>query len=116
MAATALVAARVEPELKGRARAVLEREGMTESLFIRRVCEYIVFLDEVPEVIKTGEYAMGIDSVGDDKFEELSFLIGNGPLAELDFSGLGTSGYGDAKADALEGKFGYGFMEAHAYE
>lgn len=116
MAATALVAARVEPELKQQARAVLEKEGLTESLLIRRVYEYVVHMGTVPEFVRTGAYDMAIPAEPRDKFDDLLFELEHGPLADVDFTGHEWSSVRDLKATALEDKFGYGHLEAQAHE
>lgn len=116
MAATALVAARVEPELKQQARAVLEQEGITESVLIRRVYEYVVHMGGVPEFVRTGTYDMAIPTAPQGKLERLLFDLEHGPLAHVDFTGHDPSGAQDPKADALEAKFGYGYLEAHRDE
>lgn len=49
MAATALVAARIDPGLKEEAEKVLRAEGVTPFQTLRRVYEYVVVMGEVPE-------------------------------------------------------------------
>ncbi len=108
MSSTVMVAARMEPELKERARAVLERDGLTESQLIRRVYEYVVYLGRVPDFIKTGEFDMVIPVEGGDKFDELLFLLENNPFNSFDFTALGDMNLKEAKAEALEAKYGGG--------
>ena len=88
MAATALVAARVEPELKEGARAVLEREGLTESQLIRRVYEYVVSMDEVPQFVLADQFGIELDTGRRDKFQRLLSWMRDDPFAAYDFSSI----------------------------
>ena len=98
----------MEPELKEKARSVLERDGVTESQLIRRVYEYIVYLGKVPDFVKTGEFDMVIPMEKGDKFDELLFLLENNPFDAFDFSGTAGMDLKEAKAEALEAKYGGG--------
>lgn len=106
MTATALVAARMEPELRERTKALLDRDGITESQLIRRVYEYVAFLGRVPEFVKTGEFDMVVPLGGDDKLDELLFLIENNPFNTYDFTGVSDDGLRGDRADALAAKLG----------
>lgn len=108
MSATALVAARMEPELRDRAKALLERDGMTESRLIRRVYEYVVHLGRVPEFLKTGEFDMVMPLGGDDKFDELLFLIESNPFNAYDFTAVDGEELKRDRADALDSMLGAG--------
>lgn len=80
MAATATVAARLEPELKERADTILEQAHLSSSTLIRRVYEYVVYTGDVPEFVKTGEYGVKLSLEGqDDPLERLR----HGPLSKL---------------------------------
>lgn len=108
MAATALVAARMEPELREGARRLLALEGVSESQLIRRVYEYVVHLGRVPEFVKTGEFDMLLPVEGDDKLDELLFLIQNNPFNAYDFSGITDDGLREDRGVAREDKLGRG--------
>lgn len=85
MAATATVAARLEPELKERADAILEQAHLSGSTLIRRVYEYVVYTGDVPEFVKTGEYGVRLSLEGQD--DPLEWLR-HGPLSLIDFSSV----------------------------
>lgn len=85
MAATATVAARLEPELKERADAILEQAHLSGSTLIRRVYEYVVYTGDVPEFVKTGEYGVRLSLEGQD--DPLEWLR-HGPLSHIDFSSV----------------------------
>ncbi|MEY8437772.1 hypothetical protein AAK967_08550 [Atopobiaceae bacterium 24-176] len=97
MAATATVAARLEPELKERADVILEQAHISSSTLIRRMYEYVVFMGDVPEFVKTNEYEVAL--AREDQEDPLEWLR-HGPLAELiqaaDFSSLPDSYFDDA--------------------
>ena len=107
MAATALAAARMEPELRNRAKKVLSHAGMTESQLIRRVYEYIVYLGDVPEFIKLGEYDIALPqpAARRDKFDALHAAIVNNPFSHLAFPQMTEADLQEAKLEALEDKF-----------
>ena len=105
MAATALAAARMEPELRARAKEVLSHAGVTESQLIRRIYEYIVYLGDVPEFIKTGEYDIALPRPKRDKFDALRSTIENNPFSHLVFPQTSEVDLEEAKLEALEAKF-----------
>lgn len=86
MAATSMVTARLDPTLKKKAGTVLRRANITESELVRKVYEYIVYLGDVPEFVKTGEYEVE-DMPEADKFSRLVKAIEASPLAKADLSG-----------------------------
>ncbi len=88
MAATALVAARVEPELKERAKKILEREGLTESQLIRRVFEYVVHMGEVPEFVFGGDYLVDTTTGETLKYGKLLDFASNGPLSKFNWESM----------------------------
>lgn len=89
MAATALVAARMEPELKERAHAVLVRAHLTETQVIRNLFEHIVYEDRVPDIVLT---SCAIEYEGESPrphpFADLLDFMENGPLSAYDWTGL----------------------------
>ncbi|MGN0076151.1 MAG: hypothetical protein ACI38Z_04160 [Parafannyhessea sp.] len=84
MAATSMVTARLDPALKKQAGDVLKRANVTESELVRKVYEYIVYLGDVPEFVKTDEYE--VEDMSDNKFSRLVRAIENSPLAKADLS------------------------------
>jgi antitoxin component of RelBE/YafQ-DinJ toxin-antitoxin module len=85
MTATSMVTARLDPTLKKKAGAVLRRANITESELVRKVYEYIVYLGDVPEFVKTGEYE--VEDISEaDKFSRLVAAIEGSPLAKADLS------------------------------
>ena len=88
MAATALVAARVEPELKQRAKTVLDRKGVTESQLIRRVYEYVVHTGDIPEFVLVDDCLVDTAAERPGKFGRLIDFAKDGPFSSFDWSSL----------------------------
>lgn len=99
MAATTLVAARLEPELKNRADKTIRSHNLTATDVIRRVYEYIVITGDIPEFIETDEYDVRI-AEKPDKFSEALDWIRNGPLSGYNLSALSD----DEMAETLENR------------
>lgn len=92
MAATALVAARVEPEVKQKAKEVLDRRGITESQLIRSVFEYVIETGDVPVFTFSDAYEIDLET-GEriprrDKFQRLLDWVRTGPLSQYDWSSI----------------------------
>lgn len=111
MAATALAAARIEPELKERAREILEQHDMTESQLIRRVYEYIVEAGAVPEFTLVEEYDVHLETgkrvKRKDKFERMLEWMRTGPLTRYDFTGIGDDALRESFDEAMDEKYGW---------
>ena len=87
MSATALVSARLEPNLRDGAHRVIEGYGLTQTQVIRRVYEYIVVMGDVPEFVKTDEYDIQYNERR-DSFDDMLLWLETGPFSGLDLSGL----------------------------
>lgn len=88
MAATALVAARVEPELKERVKQVLSDNHMTETDLIRGVWSYIDREGCIPEALFGKQASMEYDSGKPkrDRFDDMVDWMKDGPLSSFDWS------------------------------
>lgn len=83
MAATALVSARLEPEVKERAQGVLRAAGLSDTEVIRRVYDYIVAVGDVPDFVRTGEYSARV-TTSHDHFDDMAEWLLTGPFARED--------------------------------
>ena len=106
MAATALVAARVEPALKDRAGAVLKRVGMTESQLIRRVFEYVAHEGDVPSFTLSDSYEIDLRS-GERigallRFQPLIDFLNADPYDDRDFTGISDEAIETGYREAME--------------
>jgi antitoxin component of RelBE/YafQ-DinJ toxin-antitoxin module len=88
MAATALAAARIDPKVKARAVEVLNEYHLSESDLIRSVYEYVVRFDDVPEFVKTREYAIVPEAHPKDRFAATLDLIDSSPFSHESYAFL----------------------------
>ena len=88
MAASAIVATRMEPELKRRAEDVLRRERITGSQLIRRLYSYVATHGAIPSCIMSVEYDGRLNEKSPDKFDDMVAWISGAPFASEDFSFL----------------------------
>lgn len=88
MASTTTVAARLDPELREQASAILQKAHITDTDLIRKVYEYVVYMGDVPEFVKTGEYSVRIPRSPKTKYERLADTIETSQLKSYDLTGL----------------------------
>ena len=60
--ATTVVAARIDDAVKRQADMILKSAHVTPTELVRRVYDYIVYLGDVPEFVKCGEFAAPAES------------------------------------------------------
>lgn len=102
MAATALVAARVEPELKERAHVVLTRANVTETQVIRNLFERIAHEGKVPDIVLTScaiEYEGRQPEDKPHPFAELLDFMERGPFSTYDWTRLGEDSLDETLAE-----------------
>lgn len=102
MAATAMVAARIEPELKDRADKVLGRAHVTGSELIRRVYEYVAFNGDVPEFVYLGSREVDMANPSRRVGSPLATWAVDGPYAGLDLRALDDDEVAAELGDARE--------------
>ncbi len=98
MTATALVSARLEPEVKERAQVILRSAGLTDTIVIRRIYDYIVSVGDVPEFVKTGEFSVPAVEQRDHFDDMVDWMLG-GPFSGEDWSWLQDDAVKEARGE-----------------